>query len=266
MEEALITRHTRLSHLFRHYPALLEVMMAQSPHFERLRNPLLRRALTPVTSIEQAARIAGLDIEQLVETLCRAVGQRSPVDEPGELLELSDGDRPGWLGAPLAAVLDVREQQQRGEPVLRPILDLARTVPLGSQWVLLNTFDPLPLYAVLRKQGFVGWTTQRGEDDWEIHFFRQGEGETSAAPISVQSEEPRAASATLDVRHLPPPEPMQQILAILSTLEPEQWLYVHHARRPEYLLPLLREQGHEYDCAARADGTVDFWVKKGRAP
>ncbi|MDQ4075471.1 MAG: DUF2249 domain-containing protein [Chloroflexota bacterium] len=51
-------------------------------------------------------------------------------------------------------------------------MDVARAVPVGQQWVLVNTFDPLPLYALLGKQGFEGWATQHGPEEWAVHFFR----------------------------------------------------------------------------------------------
>ncbi|MDQ4075470.1 MAG: DUF1858 domain-containing protein [Chloroflexota bacterium] len=110
MDDA-ITRDTRLSHLFRAYPALIEVMIDQSPHFERLRNPLLRRALTPLTTVGQAAGIAGLDVDELVAVLCQAADQPAP---NASFKSAEDGKptvsaAPAWLDAPVATLLDVRE-------------------------------------------------------------------------------------------------------------------------------------------------------------
>jgi hypothetical protein len=44
------------------------------PAFARLRNPLLRRVQAPLVTIAQAARIAGLDPDLVVQTLNDAAG------------------------------------------------------------------------------------------------------------------------------------------------------------------------------------------------
>lgn len=48
----------------------------------------------------------------------------------------------------------------------------------------------------------------------------------------------------LDLRHLPPPEPMQRILDALPALLPGQRLRALTPCRPAPLLPLLAERGY----------------------
>jgi uncharacterized protein (DUF2249 family) len=260
-----ISGSTRLSRLFSAYPQLLDIMVGQSPLFQRLRNPLLRRAMTPLTSVEQAAQIAGLDPGTLVNTLRAAVGQPAAADPapPPPGIDAGESHPPAWLDAPSTATLDVRDAQRTGQPVLDPILETVKTIQPGQRWTLRSEFEPLPLYALLQKKGFDHWTIQRAPDDWEIHFYRRDEVAVEPEPAPPPAPTPRHAAATLDVRDLPPPEPMQRILEVLATLRPGEWLHVHHARRPVYLLPLLEQQGHHHECEPRADGTVDFWVRKG---
>ena len=59
----------------------------------------------------------------------------------------------------------------------------------------------------------------------------------------------------IDVRDLPPPEPMLQILAMLETVTAGD-VIVHHHREPVYLYPELAERGwsHEVMEDQTADG------------
>lgn len=50
----------------------------------------------------------------------------------------------------------------------------------------------------------------------------------------------------IDVRGLPPPQPMLQILALLQTVEAGA-VIVHHDREPIYLYPELAERGWKHE-------------------
>ncbi|WP_454830970.1 DUF2249 domain-containing protein [Pseudoxanthomonas wuyuanensis] len=50
----------------------------------------------------------------------------------------------------------------------------------------------------------------------------------------------------LDLRHLPPPEPMQRVLDALPDLRPGQWLVAMTPQRPGPLLEILDAWGYAY--------------------
>ena len=58
----------------------------------------------------------------------------------------------------------------------------------------------------------------------------------------------------LDVRGLPPPEPMISILALLESIREPTTVVVHHERDPQFLYPELAEIGW---TAARIDAPAD---------
>ena len=58
----------------------------------------------------------------------------------------------------------------------------------------------------------------------------------------------------LDVRGLPPPEPMISILALLESIREPTTVIVHHERDPQFLYPELAEIGW---TAARIDAPGD---------
>ncbi|MGN6758536.1 MAG: DUF1858 domain-containing protein, partial [Thermomicrobiales bacterium] len=56
------------------YPALLATLLDISPRFAPLRRPLTRKVQSRLVTVEQAARIAGLEPATLVAALNHAAG------------------------------------------------------------------------------------------------------------------------------------------------------------------------------------------------
>ena len=71
-----ITPHTTVGDLLAAYPELEAVLIARSPAFARLKNPVLRRTIAKVATLAQAANIAVMPPVDLVNELRRAVGRR----------------------------------------------------------------------------------------------------------------------------------------------------------------------------------------------
>ena len=66
--------------------------------------------------------------------------------------------------------LDVRDLlRSRGEP-LSQILQAVERLAAGQPLRLLATFEPLPLYAVLGREGFDHSAVRYGEGNWEVIF------------------------------------------------------------------------------------------------
>ncbi|WP_435349320.1 DUF2249 domain-containing protein [Haloarchaeobius sp. HRN-SO-5] len=64
-------------------------------------------------------------------------------------------------------VLDVREVE--GEP-FGHIVDALSALGDGERLVLVNSFEPVPLYSVLDRRGFDHETTRVDEDEWHVEI------------------------------------------------------------------------------------------------
>lgn len=60
----------------------------------------------------------------------------------------------------------------------------------------------------------------------------------------------------IDVRGLPPPEPMVAILALLDRPDAQDRVIVHHDREPVFLYPELAERGWDYEIITGEPGEV----------
>lgn len=69
-------------------------------------------------------------------------------------------------------------------------------------------------------------------------------------------------SAPMDLRHLPPPEPMQRILDALDDLVPGAWLEALTPFRPEPLLLLLSQWGYAWRLEALAEGGARIAIRR----
>jgi len=223
----------------------------------------MRRIMARLVTVEQAARIAAIPVEQLLHDLNEALGieseasSGSPVDEHRSEAP-SPPTRP--LSAPVVE-LDVRDDLRSGR---EPFGQIMRSVSsLGDDGVLhvRAIFEPVPLFSVLGKRGFAHESKAHAADDWSVWFWRPRGGECECvaeepAPACGDCPPDDERTTYLDVRGCSPPEPMLRTLAALDTLAPGHVLVQINARVPQFLLPVLVERGFAYEIDDSRDEHV----------
>jgi hypothetical protein len=155
-----ITPATRIGDLLDSYPELEEVLIAEAPAFGKLRNPVLRRTVARIATVEKAASIAGLPVREFVATLRRAVGQE--VDDPdaherpgGPAPAEGPAALPGWVeAARVTERIDADALLDAGEMPLARIVKRARELGHCEILCVVSTFRPTPLTAKLEEIGF----------------------------------------------------------------------------------------------------------------
>jgi uncharacterized protein (DUF2249 family) len=276
---------------------LIDVFVHASPAFERLRNPLLRRTMARLVTVEQAARIGGVAPELLLHRLNREVGYAAEAAmEPATgsaTPTYRDEDPTMTLASPAAMPLalqslaadrlvdvDVRDDLRAGREPFSRIMAARRALPAGHVLRLRAIFEPAPLYQVMAKQGLDHWTERLADDDWRVWFFASDEASAriSDEPAScggcgpMRPAEPTAEAevpappaddvTVLDVRGLEPPEPMVRTLAALRELPPGGTLVQLNVRVPQFLLPQLEEQGFTWEIREQSDDLVRLFIRR----
>ncbi|MBX5491397.1 MAG: DUF2249 domain-containing protein [Chloroflexi bacterium] len=274
MDQEPILASWTIHEVLARYPELLETLIALSPAFSKLRNPLLRRVQSRLVTVAQAAQLAGLEPAALVRQLNAAVGGNTApleADASGPAGAAAELPPAAFADAPIVATVDARPLLDRGEEPFGAIMAAAARVGVGEALLLRNSFEPLPLYDVLGQRGFRHQTRQLAPDDWEVRFVRVAApgrapampeaGASAPVPVAPAQQAP-AAVVTIDVSDLVPPEPMVRILGALEALAPGQTLLVHHVRRPVYLYPQLDALGYRHETRDREGGGVEIWIHK----
>jgi len=269
----------RVSSVLARDEKLVDVFVEFSPAFKMLRNPLQRKTMAKLVTIAQAARIAGVDASMLLARLNDAIGETENGAQnqtsASATVQLNVAPEkqapPGLLETPAERIvdLDVREDLREGREPLRRILETVKTVPKGSIFRLRATFEPVPLFTVLGRQGFANFSERFADDDWRVWFYRDEVlAQAAANPVHAEvSDLPDDGDMViLDVRGLEPPEPMMRTLEALAALPPGKTLLQINQRVPQFLLPKIRERGFTYEIREQSRDLVRIFIQHQQQP
>lgn len=272
---ALPVRPTdRVSDVLARDESLVEVFVRHAPQFAKLRNRAMRRVMAGLVTVEQAARMAGLGSAALVGELNAVLGIAAALEASDQSDSESTGAAP-VAHPPQAPVVevDVREDLRAGREPFSRIMAATRALGADQVLRLRATFEPVPLYAVMRKRGLTHEARAEGLDDWSVWFWRPANANPDDPGVPLASPPGGAAGASgsggpmpatvrLDVRGLEPPEPMLRTLAALEALPAGHTLVQVNARVPQFLLPILAERGFAWEIDESAADHVIVRIRR----
>lgn len=173
-----ITPETKIAELLEAYPQLEDVLIRESPHFKALKNPILRKTVAKVATLERASQMSGIPVRRLVATLRQAVGLPG---EPGTDLgpELTpaavDAGAPEWFDeAKVALRIDADDLLAKGEVPLPRVHQAMREIPTGALLCVRSAFRPAPLLEALHKAGHQTYVTQAAPDAFHTYVCPKG--------------------------------------------------------------------------------------------
>lgn len=152
-----IDLQTKIATMLEVYPELEETLLELSPAFAKLRNPVLRRTVAKVASIQQAAKIAGISPEIMVQTLRKVAGFaiiKNEATGESETLE----SMPSWFDESNISIrFDACPVIDAGQSPMAEILRLAQDIENGMIMELTAPFRPEPIIEILKSKGFKVW-------------------------------------------------------------------------------------------------------------
>ena len=157
-QKLLISPKTRVGELLDAYPALEQVLLEISPVFAKLKNPVLRRTVAKIATLQQAAVIGNMPVEDLVNRLRSAAGQDQIQGGVAEEDYLS-ANPPTWYHS--GAVLhqfDASVMINRGDNPMNEVLSHASRLAGGQIFELVTPFVPAPIIGILKDKGFQVWS------------------------------------------------------------------------------------------------------------
>jgi hypothetical protein len=172
MENLIITPKTKIYDLLEAYPELEEILISSAPEFKKLQNPVLRRTITRITSISQAAVIGGLNVEELVNRLRHKVGQDDihQLDETDIKYVLT---QPDWFNIELiSSRIDIREMLNRGEQPVHEVMAAIKLLDENAILEVIAPFIPAPLLDKTISLDFKHWLDKKSESEYRVYFKR----------------------------------------------------------------------------------------------
>lgn len=278
-----ISATTKISALIKANPDSIEAIVAINKHFEKLRNPILRKILASRVTIADAAKIGKCSVNDFFEKLIPLGFIVSP--DPAEIPNnaILPKVRPVFMqkiSAVNTITLDVRAGLASGNDPFQKIMETVASMPPDNFLLIINTFEPSPLINVLKRKGFDYYTEEVQKDLFHTYF-----GINSAFPdlhktvdneVQFHKLESNVTQQnndfdnrldtfigkmkTIDVRQLEMPLPMVTILQELENLNCGEALFVHHKKIPQFLLPELQERGFKWLIREDGEGDVKLLI------
>lgn len=260
---------TKISELIKANPASIDAIVTINKHFEKLRNPILRKILASRVTISDAAKIGGCTVNDFFEKLI-PLGFLVVTDTiPLINSTITDKQCPAFMQnikVSTIITLDVRADLASGKDPFQRIMDTLSSLSQDNFFLIINTFEPVPLINVLKRKGFEYYTEEFQKDIFYTYFkntTNQKIGKTDNVLLSVGTNIEftkklnmfSGRMKTIDVRHLEMPLPMVTILQELDNLPEGNALFVQHKKIPQFLLPELEE--NKFSWLIREDGVGD---------
>lgn len=272
-----INQNTKISALIKQNPDVIDAIVSINKHFEKLRNPILRKILASRVTIADAAKIGGATTQAFYDKLiplgffCENTiesdsGQKNYVPEFYKTLDQKN-----------VRELDVRNDIAQGLDPFNRIMDTLSQMTEETTIKLINSFEPIPLLNILAKKGYFNYTLHKGPS--LVHTYIKHSGvktdyqETKPASFISKDEEIEeliklyeGQIINLDVRDLEMPLPMVTILNELDVLPSRTLLYVLHRKIPVYLFPELDSRGYSYKVKKVNEDKVLILIYKACQP
>ena len=167
-QNLIITPKTKVLELIETYPELEDVLIEYAPAFKNLKNPVLRRTVAKIATLQQAAAIGGVKTEELINRLRKEIGQ----DLASENMDIQYNYRkPDWFAEEkIVKRFNASEMLAAGEhPVNQVIADLNQ-LEEGKIYELKAPFLTAPLIDKATSLGLKHWVDQRSDEEFYIYF------------------------------------------------------------------------------------------------
>jgi hypothetical protein len=148
-----ITSRSKLFAVLQVYPHLEDIIVNIAPPFKNLRNPVLRRTVGQLATIEKVAQVGNVDVIELVNTLRRGAGlPELSADAPVEISvpAASAGD-PDWIDGEPQFVLNGTALLREGEVPVQKVNELLPQLAPGRHILLVTDFEPSPIIDTMLK-------------------------------------------------------------------------------------------------------------------
>ena len=167
----LITPKTRVGELLDTYPELEPVLMDLAPAFKKLRNPVLRRTVGKVATLQQAAALGNVSLSEIINTLRLEVGQAlfEGTDIPAEINE----KEPDWFTEEKIKVrFDATPVINAGQNPMQEILNKLDKISQEEIFMLITPFIPAPIIELIGKKGYVHYCVKKNDEVFHTYFFQ----------------------------------------------------------------------------------------------
>jgi len=169
--QLIITPRTKVLQVIEAYPPLEDVLISYIPAFKKLKNPILRKTVARITTLQQAAAIGNVTVEELINRLRKEVGQDLFEENMTTTYQTT---KPEWFDPQLIAhELDAKNMLAAGEHPVNQVMAELQNMENGKIYKLVAPFLPAPLIDKALSLGVEHWVEKVSDTDFRIYFFKK---------------------------------------------------------------------------------------------
>lgn len=168
-DQLIITPKTKVLQAIEAYPQLEDILIGYVPAFEKLKNPVLRRTVAKIATLQQAAAIGNVKVEDLINRLRTEIGQDLFTQNDNHMYVT---ETPAWFNESLiAAELDARPMLAAGEHPVNQVMADLKILENGKIYKLTAPFLPAPLIDKASSMNYAHWMKKEGDGSYSIYFI-----------------------------------------------------------------------------------------------
>jgi hypothetical protein len=150
----IISPKTKIGELLDNFPDLESVLMEMSPAFKKLKNPVLRKTVARVATLQQVAVVGGLKVDDIVNRLRKEVGQVAGEEATAETGYISN-ITPEWFDTKkIKYTFNATPIINSGGSPMNEILRQTNLMKPGEIFEIRTPFIPAPIIDILKTKGF----------------------------------------------------------------------------------------------------------------
>jgi hypothetical protein len=171
MADLIISPKTKVLQLIETYPELEDVLIEYAPAFKKLKNPVLRKTVAKIATLQQAAAVGSVNVEDLINRLRKEVGQ-----------DLYSGDsstsyitiKPEWFSEDRVAIeFDAKELLDAGEQPVHQVMADLKKLESNQIYKLIAPFLPAPIIDKATSLEIKHWVDKIDDEKFIVYFCKE---------------------------------------------------------------------------------------------
>jgi hypothetical protein len=154
-----IDKNTKLLDLLNEHPELEEYVISLAPPFKNLKNPILRKTIGRLATLEKAALMGGLKVNDFMNSIREKLGMEKLIDTDSDNSEGLNSE-PVWIKQSAAHTINGIEMLEQGIHPLNEVFRLMGEINHGEYVLLVTNFTPVPLIDAMEAKGYTVFTKE----------------------------------------------------------------------------------------------------------
>lgn len=164
----VITPKSKLMQVLNEFPELEDKLIKYIPAFKELKNPILRKTIARVATMQQVAAIGKIKIEDLINMLRKETGQECY----GGSDEFNvNTKKPDWYDKEkIIKTFDTRPMLAQGEHPVNQVISDLKVLEKGKIYEMIASFVPAPLIEKAASLGFEHYLLSEKDNLIKVYF------------------------------------------------------------------------------------------------